>query len=375
MGRVLSLSAVLLLLWVGLALAATEVICIVDTDPAAEADYHSLADAIAGETGASPKCVTSANLVANDEQLTIECRASSGAADTAAVDIAGFTVSSTCFVKVYVSPAYRHSGARDTSKYRLAVSGNHCITLTNKYCVIDGLQIEPSVGSGVVGYAGIHSGIYGNIFTIKNCLFYGPNTSSGNGVCGIMWENSIFDDYTLIINNIIYNMGSGTYAYGIRARGWADENVLIYNNIISGCNVGCLARAATLCNNVIFNCGTDIDSSDSPSVTYTATDDNSFAGTGNVDISPGATEADDWAAAFNDYANGDFSLKSGSPLIDAGTDLSAVMDSLDIVGTVRPQGDAWDIGAFEYVSSPKWNTITPAKWNGIDWSNLKWNGM
>jgi hypothetical protein len=68
-----------------------------------------------------------------------------------------------------------------------------------------------------------------------------------------------------------------------------------------------------------------------------------------VDISPNATEADDWAAAFTDYTNGDFSLKSGSPLIDAGTDLSAVMDSVDIIGTSRPQGDAWDVGAFEYV--------------------------
>jgi len=38
-----------------------------------------------------------------------------------------------------------------------------------------------------------------------------------------------------------------------------------------------------------------------------------------------------------------------------------------------------DIGAFEYAeeggSGPKWNTITPAKWNGVDWGNLKWNGM
>jgi len=32
-----------------------------------------------------------------------------------------------------------------------------------------------------------------------------------------------------------------------------------------------------------------------------------------------------------------------------------------------------DIGAVDYGS--KWNGITPAKWNGIDWSNIKWNRM
>lgn len=111
MRRALSLSAVLLLLWAGLCLAATEVICIVDTDPdAKDAHYHSLADAIAGETGASPKCVTSANLVTNDEQLTIECRASSGAADTTGVTISGFTTDADNFVKVYVPASAQASG-------------------------------------------------------------------------------------------------------------------------------------------------------------------------------------------------------------------------------------------------------------------------
>ncbi|MFO7740592.1 MAG: choice-of-anchor Q domain-containing protein, partial [Desulfatiglandaceae bacterium] len=50
---------------------------------------------------------------------------------------------------------------------------------------------------------------------------------------------------------------------------------------------------------------------------------------------------------FTDPANGDFTLKSGSNAIDAGTDLSSEMDAVDITGETRPQGTAWDIGAFE----------------------------
>ena len=57
---------------------ATEVTCIVDTDGTKSPDYTSLSAAIAGETGESPKVVEDADLVANDEQLTIECRCSAG---------------------------------------------------------------------------------------------------------------------------------------------------------------------------------------------------------------------------------------------------------------------------------------------------------
>lgn len=58
---------------------------------------------------------------------------------------------------------------------------------------------------------------------------------------------------------------------------------------------------------------------------------------------------------FTDSANGDFSLKSCSGsdcAIDTGTDLSGSWASaLDYIGTSRPQGAAWDIGAYEYLDT------------------------
>ncbi len=41
----------------------------------------------------------------------------------------------------------------------------------------------------------------------------------------------------------------------------------------------------------------------------------------------------------------DFRLLLGSPAIDAGLNLSYVLN--DILGVTRPQGAGWDIGAFE----------------------------
>lgn len=55
------------------------------------------------------------------------------------------------------------------------------------------------------------------------------------------------------------------------------------------------------------------------------------------------------SAAFVDDLNGDYSLVSGSAAIDAGTDLSLATSPVttDITGALRPQGSAFDMGAYE----------------------------
>lgn len=53
---------------------------------------------------------------------------------------------------------------------------------------------------------------------------------------------------------------------------------------------------------------------------------------------------------FTDYANSDWTLKSGSPAIDSGVDLSAKGYSDDIIDTSRPQGSEWDLSAYEFES-------------------------
>lgn len=50
---------------------------------------------------------------------------------------------------------------------------------------------------------------------------------------------------------------------------------------------------------------------------------------------------------FVDPISGDFRLRDGSPLIDAGTDLTAAGVTEDFAYTARPQGAGWDIGAYE----------------------------
>jgi parallel beta-helix repeat protein len=50
---------------------------------------------------------------------------------------------------------------------------------------------------------------------------------------------------------------------------------------------------------------------------------------------------------FVNTSGNDFTLRSGSPAIDRGMTLSDI-PATDGIGTPRPQGSGWDIGAFEY---------------------------
>ena len=85
---------------------------------------------------------------------------------------------------------------------------------------------------------------------------------------------------------------------------------------------------------------------------------------------------------FDDLANGVFSLQAGSPAIDAGIDLGPEFNS-SINGVTRPQGSAWDIGAYEMVTgggggnNPPNQPVNPNPVNGaIDQSitlTLSWS--
>jgi hypothetical protein len=388
MRRVLSLSAVLLLLWVGLCLAATEVICIVDTDATQNPDYTSLAAAIAGETGASPKCVTSADLVANDEQLTIECRASSGAADTTPVTISGFTTSADCYVKIYVPPEHRHNGKYDDQKYRIEANASYVgiIDPAIAYLKINGLQGRNTYsGSGTGYFISKVTARPAGFLIIENCLS-SPGFSTSRG--GININEVSANDYISIKNTIIYGC-TGIYCSGIHVRGGPSKVVYdleIYNcvahgslerryaveveRIDTGGSVSIKNVVATGASTADFYL---LDVSGTEAYSNNASSDSTALGDDSL---INQIEAD----LFSDPSAGDFSLVSNSPLIDAGIGpaLDSNVPTTDIVGNPR-SGNTCSIGAFEYVVSggngSKWNGITPAKWNGVDWSNLKWNGM
>jgi len=317
---------------------ATEVTCIVDTDGKQNPDYTSLAAAIAGETGASPKCVTSANLVTNDEQLTIECRATSGAADTTQVTISGFTTDADNFVKVYVPSGHRHQGVWNTGKYRIETSGVALTASGTAYIDINGLQLTSQTNIGI-----LHAGDLTGVCRIYDCIVKGH---SYNYRAGIHIDRYSMTYY--IFNNVVYDW-NGTGGNGILR---VDGNAYIYNNTVLNCVTGingssanrtCIAK-----NNIVQDCTTCYsDSSHFDEGTTNNLSDDTTA--------PGANAFTEKTLTFADAASDNYALAStDTDAIDAGVNLSSDANlpfDIDIIGTSRPQGDYWDIGAFEYVVS------------------------
>jgi parallel beta-helix repeat protein len=163
---------------------------------------------------------------------------------------------------------------------------------------------------------------------IRNNFMEGMNESSGQGIS--VW--SMASD-VLIYNNVIVNSPQP----GIRHNGQAD----FYNNTIV--NTGGITSSEEGTNNYInddYDYGLNTAGFEGPF------DDPTWPSSPNPQLVPDFTRA----RAFR--------LTSGSPLIDLGVAISEVNDDLD--GVERPQGLAYDIGAFEYQVDGPHPTPTPA---------------
>jgi hypothetical protein len=201
----------------------------------------------------------------------------------------------------------------------------------------------------------------GNInVSIYHNFFNDPYVSA---IGGHKWGGS--NDYIYIYNNIF----KGNYAVTGKSVNMiiGNENdpdddmfchTYVYNNTFTGIDVvaygimwfGPLRNCspAVVRNNLFYrNTGSGFQYGGGNNADH---DYNFYSNNSNTVTEPhGVTNSSN---PFNNYSGGDYSLITGSSAIDRGTAPVAFSISTDYIGTSRPKGYGFDIGAFEFISSP-----------------------
>jgi len=311
-------------------------------------EYASLSAAEAGFTDSSH--INNSSLVTADVIVNLVCYYDHDdyTADTTQVLFWGATTDATRYVNIYAPIGgeqsinnNQHAGKwSDTNAYRLVVSDGYAFGVYSYVkLVATGLQCKNSraTGGNTVQLQSNTNVYIDKFIAVTTAGGYAniPVYTFSGGTCWLT-NSVVVGASTSTSNNWGVTQGSSDAMY-------------IYNCTISNNQTGVVRTSGTLTvtNCAVFNNEDDFWGS-STTIDYCASDDGD--GDHAVNISPGATEATDWAAAFTDYANGDFSVKdTDSALYGAGIVQTGV--TTDIIGTSRGKvGNACDIGAFEYVS-------------------------
>ena len=166
----------------------------------------------------------------------------------------------------------------------------------------------------------------------------------------------------IIRNNVVHNMCRGFVVHGTAGSqvGVHIVNNTFYNLLDFGIDA-CNAPGIEVRNNIFHTLNQPYFSNVRVCGDYSSGQDlSSDVGNNLAYQTPGIPYPNDiWRLdpRFVDAAGGNFHLQSGSPAIDAGVNLSIVVNDFDSV--LRPVGRAIDIGAFEYL--PNANATVPVR--------------
>lgn len=268
--------------------------------------------------------------------------------DTTSVTIDGWTTSSTYYIRIYTPSDERHDGTTGTG-YRLNAAANPTLMIREDWTRIEGIEVISSVGGSNTCIMVETSGSSVEVL-ISHCLVR-------SAVFGIMSSFFLSGSCTIKCRNtIVYNCSS------VGAWGNASAVTHYWHNVtVCDCGTGGSPSGAFVRSSgtyVAQNCvaqnpndalgGGSSHFSGTMTQSYNVSGDATASGTGSR-----TNKTVTFAAAGTD----DFRLSaSDAEAKDLGTDLSGdanlpVTD--DIVGTSRPQGSAFDMGASEVVVTPK----------------------
>jgi parallel beta-helix repeat protein len=190
--------------------------------------------------------------------------------------------------------------------------------------LIEGGKIHHNSGYGVHVYNG-HEGQRANDNIVRRTRAYNNSTREPDQA-GILIGSG---DGNMAYNNIAYGQRVGIMVGFNGSTNSKVYNNTVYNNSFYGIHIRASSSSAIVKNNITYSNGTNIQN---------------YAGSKTIQSKNLTTNP-----SFTNASEGNFTLRSGSEAINAGTTLSQVSD--DFKGTPRPQGGSFDIGAYEYGAS------------------------
>lgn len=181
---------------------------------------------------------------------------------------------------------------------------------------------------------------------VENCLIYGTGDGIGGPSpwAGLVIEGSAENDSFEIINVTIHdNPSRQAYSLYVGYDQLKDFSILFRNCIVAnGYGLAYFGpRVTANIDHCLFFRANNNDQVEANNRTYTSQDINSgLLGSGNISRPP--------EFVFPAWGiTGDYHLRNNSPAIDRGTSLEAPGSDLD--NNSRPQGNGFDMGAYEYL--------------------------
>lgn len=256
------------------------------------------------------------------------------------VDIVGFDITGASAVRFGIISTNNH--VRALSNYIHDLSNGNTANAgagfgQNNYSITDQqvigniiVRIGPNAGTT---FTGLVHGIY---FSTPSNIAKNNVVAQISGYGIHLWHGATQE---IITNNTVIGSldggiinGSGDSPCTVNSGTIISNNILVANavGIKEGTSGGCTVTGATYANNLFYNNSTNWGTISSPT-TGTVLGDPKFVN-----------------YQFN--GTGDYHLQSGSAAIDKGTSSNA--PTVDLDGGARPQGAGFDIGPYEYGSTP-----------------------